>query len=111
MDSVVDNKSSVLHFKILELSSTLEINWECDIMEDTTNTLYDTIIGRDVLKELKIDVYSSNLTVSMGNVSMSWKPRNKKVKVIYSMQMQIWMTMKLTDKRKFLMLNTSLLKT
>ena len=66
-------------------------------MEDMSNTPYDMIIGHDVLKELKIDIHSSNLTVSMGDASISWKPRNYKMRVIYLMQMQIWMTMKLTD--------------
>ena len=78
MGSVVNNKSAVVKFKFPELSSTLEINWGFNLMEDMSNTPYDTIIGRDVLKELKIDIHSSNLTVSMGDASIPWKSRNYK---------------------------------
>ena len=78
MGSVVNNKLAAVQLKFPELSSTLEINWECDVMEDMSNTPYDMIIGRDVLKELKIDTHSSNLTVSMGDASISWKLINYK---------------------------------
>ena len=78
MGSVVNNKSAVVQFRLPELSPTLEINWECDVMEDMSNTPYDMIIRYDVLEELKIDIHSSNLTVSMGDASIPWKPRNHK---------------------------------
>ena len=47
-------------------------------MEDMSNTPYDINIGCDVLKKLKIDIHSFNLTVFMGDASISWKLRNHK---------------------------------
>ena len=78
MGSVANNKSAVVTFKLPEFSPTLELEWECDVMDDMSNTPYDMIIGRDVLKELKIDIHSSDLTVSMGDIAIPWKSRNKK---------------------------------
>ena len=74
-----------------------------------SNTPYDMIIGRDVLKELKIDIHSSSLTVSMGYARIPWKPRNHKNES-YLFNADVDMDDDEADRlKKFLMLDMSML--
>ena len=52
------------------------ITWKCDVVKGLENTPYDLILGRDLLKELKIDVLSSDLTIQKDHIKIPWKPRN-----------------------------------
>ena len=62
MGNFTNEFSAELTFQLPELSNSLELTWQCDVVKDLSNTSYDMIIGRDVLKELKIDVLTSDLT-------------------------------------------------
>ena len=41
---------SELTFQLLELSNSLELTWQCGVVKDLSNTSYNMIIGRDVVK-------------------------------------------------------------
>ena len=75
MGTVENNKSANVTFRLPEFSPTLELEWECDVMDDMSSTPYDMILGRDALKVLKMDIHSSDLTISMGDVKVPWQPR------------------------------------
>ena len=68
MRNFTNELSSELTFQLPELSNSLELTWQCDVVKDLSNTPYDMIIGRDVLKELKIDVLTSDLTVTRKHI-------------------------------------------
>ena len=68
MGNFTNEFSSELTFQLPELSNSLELTWQCDVVKDLSNTPYDMIIGRDVLKELKIDVLTSDLTVTREHI-------------------------------------------
>ena len=78
MGTVENNKSALITFKLPEFSPTLELEWECDVLDDMSNTPYDMIIGRDILKLLKMDIHSSDLTISIGDIKVPWQPRKAK---------------------------------
>ena len=44
MGTVENNKSALITFKLPEFSPTLELEWECDVLDDMSNTPYDMII-------------------------------------------------------------------
>ena len=76
MENFTNEFSSELTFQLPELSNSLELTWQCDVVKDLSNTPYDMIIGRDVLKELKIDVLTSDLTVTREHIKILWRPRD-----------------------------------
>ena len=76
MGNFTNEFSSELTFQLPELSNSLELTWQCDVVKDLSNTPYDMIIGRDVLKELKIDVLTSDLTVTREHIKIPQRPRD-----------------------------------
>ena len=51
MGNFTNEFSSDLTFQLPELSNSLELTWQCDVVKDLSNTSYDMIIGRYVLKD------------------------------------------------------------
>ena len=83
MGTIENNNSATVTFKMPEFSPTLELEWECDVMQDMSNTPYDMIIGRDAMKVLKLDVHASDLTISMGDVKVPWQSRKAKESYLF----------------------------
>ena len=82
--TVENNKSVVVAFMLPEFSPTLEVEWECDVLDDTSNAPYGMIIGSDVLKLSKMDIYSSDLSVSIGDIKVHWQTRNAKGSCLFN---------------------------
>ncbi len=58
-----------------EFSSQKEIHWEMFVEEfDAQKNQYDIIIGRDLMRELRLDLLFSNGTMSWDGSQVSIKP-------------------------------------
>jgi hypothetical protein len=84
MGSLDNNKSAKAKFKLPQFSPTLELEWEVDVIPDMSNMPYDMILGRDVMKELNLDVLSSDLTITMGHVKIPWTNRTAKSSSLFN---------------------------
>ena len=63
MGTVENNKSATVTFRMPEFSPTLELEWECDVLDDMSNTPYDMIIGQDAMKVLKMDIHVLSICI------------------------------------------------
>ena len=48
-----NNNSAFVTFRLPVFSLSLELEWECDVIGDVSNTSYNMILVRDILKALK----------------------------------------------------------
>ena len=86
---VQNNLSTTIIFKLPQFSPTLEIEWECDVIEDMSRLPYDMIIGRDVMRVLQMDVLSSDLTISMGDIKIPWASRNANKSTLFNSESEL----------------------
>ena len=76
MGTIKNDKGAKLKFKLPQFSPTLTVTWICDVINELSNMPYDMILGRDIMKELELDVLSSDMTITMGHIKVPWSDRN-----------------------------------
>jgi predicted aspartyl protease len=69
------NKKVKIHFNLPEFYENKIIEWEAHVLEGNQSN-YDMILGRDILKELGMDINFSKETVSWEEAQVPKKPIN-----------------------------------
>ena len=75
--SFTTRKVAMLHFKMLELSTSKEVKWPCHVDEhtDCESMPHDLILGVDLLTELKVVLDFEKRTLRWGDSEVEMKER------------------------------------